>query len=86
MILSEKFEKNVRHVCVIIESLVKPLKTVDHDNILALPIINEAIDIVKMAINKPVKHSKKIWRMIDNRWYNKLHCDLQVTSNLKCYM
>ncbi|XP_027171779.1 uncharacterized protein LOC113771396 [Coffea eugenioides] len=76
LILSEKFWKKVRNVCAIMEPLVKVLKTIDQDNKPTLPIIYEAMDRAKMAIQKSVKSWKTIWEVIDNRWYNQLHRDL----------
>ena len=86
LILSEKFWKKVRNVCAIMEPLVKVLKTIDQDNKPTLPIIYEAMDRAKMAIQKSVKSWKTIWEVIDNRWYNQLHRDLHAAGNLKYYI
>ncbi|CDP17463.1 unnamed protein product [Coffea canephora] len=80
LILSEKFWKKVRNVCAIMEPLVKVLKTIDQDNKPTLPIIYEAMDRAKMAIQKSVKSWKTIWEVIDNRWYNQLHRDLHAAA------
>ncbi|XP_027090325.1 uncharacterized protein [Coffea arabica] len=80
LILSERFWKRVQQVCAVMEPLVKVLKVINQDKKSTLPIIYEAIERAKMAIEIVVKDYQKYWDIIDDRWYRQLHQHLHAAA------
>lgn len=59
----------------VIEPLMRVLRVVNQDEKPTVPVIYEVMERTKMSIKVVVKHYKKYWDIIDERWNKQLHND-----------
>lgn len=84
IVLQKDSWKKIEFAVQVMEPLAKVLKLVDQDKKPTMPILYEAIDRAKLALQNSVKHYKTFWKIIDNRWDNQLHQDIHAAGIICC--